>query len=223
MILALAAAAIVVATVAPPANPCDGQVHCREFGHADVTGDGAVDRIGYRLIGYDEERPFGPVTLRVVVTASGGGRYVYNARHRLPFQGPYGAAAIDGVPGAEIALSWLRGAHTDGIEIITFRDGRLVREKGWVRDAVATYGVGVEWIPGDSPSSPIMRRCAYEDVPIGGKPSTRTTTIDFTWHGDQWVKGPATTADYPPERPIPWQCMRFAVPGMSRFPMNVSR
>ena len=228
--LALAAAGILLAaanspaavpTIALPSDPCDATPRCREFATADVTGDGIVDRIGYRLIGYDADRPFGPVVLRVVVTSADGKRFAFDSRHRLILGGVYGAAPIDGVPGAEIAVSWQRGAHADGIEVITFRDGGLVREKGWVRDSAATYGVGVEWIPGVSPTSPIMRRCAYDDVPVGGKPSTRTTTVDFTWQEDRWVRGPAATADYSLDRPLPWQCMRFQVPGLSKFPMRI--
>lgn len=231
MILAATAAGLLIAALAPALpgaspiapDPCARQPNCHEFGRADVTGDGTLDRIGYRVFGFDPDPPYGPVTVRVIVTTTGGERFTYDSTHRLALEGAYGAAPIDGVPGAEIALSWLRGMHASGIEVITFRSGAMVGEKGWQRDYAYTYGVGVEWIPGTTAESPIMRRCAYTDPGTSVRPSLRTTTIDFTWVGDSWMRGEPTFADYRIDQPIPWQCSRFRVPGMSRTPMNLFR
>jgi hypothetical protein len=227
--LAAAAAGLIIAAIAPAtavatpvaSDPCARQTQCFEFGRADVTGDGAVDRIGYRVIGFDPDKPFGKVTLRVIVATLDGQRFTYDSTHRLAIEGAYGAAPIDGVPGAEIALSWLRGAHTSVVEVVTFRDGRLVAEKSWLRDGSSTYGVGVEWIPGLTPQAPIMRRCAYTDPGTSPRPRLRTTTIDFTWQQGAWVAGQPTFTDYRLVERVPWQCSRFRVPGMSRTPMNV--
>ncbi len=221
--LALPAAVVGLprAEPAPALNPCRGVDRCVEYAQADVTGDGIPDRIGYRWKPKDLE--FSPKrhTVTVVVTAGGGGRYTYAARQFGYFEGTYGAAPMDGVPGAEIALSWLPGAHTSVVQVITFRRGALVREKSWYRDGGATYGSGAEWIPGESAEAPIMRECKYDDIPLGNRPNFQTSTADFTWQVDRWVKGPESKENYPAAEQIPWQCMRFSVPGMARAPRYV--
>lgn len=212
---------------APPAavDPCLLVPGCHEFGRADVTGDGVIDRIGYRVRPYDPGAGAGQRrhTVRIIVTTGDGRRLTADSRQSGYFEGPYGAAPLDGVPGAEIALSWLPGLHSSQVQVFTYRDGRLERERSWYRDSGFRYGSGVEWIPGASPASPIMRECTYEDVGSEDRTSIRTSTVDFTWQAGRWVRGVPATATYEQLERVPWQCMRFRVPGMARAPMNVDR
>lgn len=90
-----------------------------------------------------------------------------------------------------------------------------------MRDAAATFGYGVEWVPGQTPEAPIMRQCRYDDVALGDRLNIRAFTADFLWQSHRWVKGPVVTSDYSNPARVPWQCMRFRVPGTSPAPMAV--
>jgi hypothetical protein len=216
----------VVGRVVPPvlsADPCVHIVRCTEFAPGDITGDGVPDRVGYDWSRLTRPGTFAVSTVTIVVTSTDGHRYSLDTRQFGYFEGTYGNAPIDGVPGNEIATSWIPGAHTSMIQVITFRDGALRREQGWSVDAIQTYGGGVEWIPGESPTAPIMRQCQYDDLAMNGRPAYQTATVDYTWTATGWSEGPKAYAQYRNLDRIPGQCMRFNVPGMSRLPMLMSR
>jgi hypothetical protein len=110
---------------------CHGVSDCHLVLLADVDGDGVPDQVA--VIGHPlDQTDGGPSwpdgakpTLRVQV---GGNVLTY----RVPLAGPLfaplvrGAAAVDGVPGDEVLVGNLDGAHGSSQTVVTLRDGQLV-------------------------------------------------------------------------------------------------
>lgn len=118
-LLAPAASSAVVSTV------CGGVSGCKVVKSIDVDGDGKADQVGIIAKGLTGEK--GTITVRVkratgpIVQTTGGG--VHWAEN--PF---IGAAAVDGVKGAEILVGDQEGAHFQQFRMITYRAGHLVTE-----------------------------------------------------------------------------------------------
>ena len=241
MVQAVCVVALVPVSIAAPAgpamassaDPCAGLTHCTEAPPIDITGDGKPDRLAYRFVNRPTDEPWNArAKVDVIVVSATGQRYTYAYRAEGFLAGTYGAAPLDGVPGTEIALAALPGAHTYWITVITFRNGRLVSEKGpsngsgagtWAVDGGGPqYGSGIGLVRGTAGGSPRLEGCGYTAMGSQGTEGpVRAVFAPYQWRQGRWVALPAIEQDFATGSALPRHCGAWVVPGMRTLPTDL--
>lgn len=186
---------------APPAtNVCTGIAGCQRVANVDVDGDGRADQVA---VASNKIASGGSITVRVRTakhhTLQTTGRHVYW------FDKPYfGAAALDGQPGAELVVGDTMGAHTQQFRVITYRKGRLVTLKApplaWTKKGMS-QATSRWWIDGSYSFNIGVYRSvsAKHVVTLTLKSLERAEhghvghTTRYRWRSGGWVKVSAAT------------------------------
>ncbi len=187
------------ATAARPAipaagDPCSGVSNCRVVTHTDVDGDGRLDQVGWRQI---SQR-----SIQLRVETATGKLLSSTVNVRLWWGGGAwgGAAHIDGVPGRELLVGSMQGAHTPMYTMLTYRSGKLVVENSpypgsrlWLVDAADGDYMG--WWRSTSPTGQfeMTQKVAVRDND-GSRFSGHDVT--YTWSSHGWVRTSSTATTY---------------------------
>lgn len=169
---------------APEAGPatgaCAGADGCRVVTRVDVDGDDRADEVGF-----DVESP-DRVTVRVATT---GGETLRHRLRTIWFPEPelFGAAPIDGRPGAELVVGTTMGAHTLFFTTLAVRDGGLVRVPApagpeWMIDGAFAFHAGVLRRVDDGRVTVVLREAARQ----GQSPRFAGTDRFYVWRGGGW-------------------------------------
>jgi hypothetical protein len=199
-------AAISAITMSTPAaqaatggTVCTGVRGCKVMGKVDVDGDHRTDQVGIVRVGTTEK---GKVTVRVR-TARGRTLQTSNALNFwTPGSAWFGAAAVDGRPGAEIVVGSSAGLHTEYFRVVTYRAGRLVTLKApprlpgsssrWVMDCSYSENIGVSRRVAKG-TTYITVRTALRNA--SGEGHHGRTTV-YKWRSDRWVQISTKTVRY---------------------------
>jgi hypothetical protein len=166
----------------PEARPsaCADAAGCRVVAGVDVDGDDRADEVGFVV----ESRK--RATLRL---ATSGGQTL---RHRLRvtwFPEPefFGAAPIDGRPGAELVVGTTMGAHTLFFSTLSVRDGEIVRVPApagpeWMIDGAFAFHAGVVRRIEDGRVTVVLREAARQ----GQSPRFAGTDRTYVWRDGGW-------------------------------------
>ena len=161
----------------------------------------------------------GSGTAIVHVRLDGGHR----AREKVSLHGWYsgpwfGAARLDGVRGGELVLGHVAGAHTAFFRVLTYRSGRLVRER--------PPGGGSRWTGDGSYSSDISVYRGWHDG--HAYVTTRTAERSASGHGHhgrdtrcRWNRGwheVSSTRRHYAEDSAAFRVGGWHVAGLDRFP-----
>jgi hypothetical protein len=170
---------------APSAEPvpgvCDGVQDCRVVAREDVDGDGRADEVGFVV---ESKRR---VAARVVTAA---GRTATRDLDTMWFpRGElFGAAPIDGRPGAELVVGTTMGAHTLWFTALTLRSGQLERlpapdgEDEWMVDGAYSFHAGVVRRVVDGRAVVVLRDAARKGVSARFSGRDRT----YVWADGGW-------------------------------------
>ncbi len=185
-------------TPAAPAKPatgvCVGVDKCRVVASEDVDGDGVPDQVGFVVA---SER-------RVVVhvkTAAGD-----RLRHSMPVlwfpRGEfYGAAPIDGRPGAELVVGSNMGAHTMWFTTLSVTGGRIVRldapgaDTEWMIDGAFSFHAGVTRQVENGRAVVVVREAARN----GARPTFTGRDRAYVWRDGGWRHRATTRPRYETE------------------------
>ena len=163
----------------------------------DVDGDGDRDRIFYRAITRTKVRVSVRLSPRRVVRKT-------LRTHSWPRGHFHGAARLDGRRGVELVIGTALGAHTPWFTVLTYRNGRLVKQKppyrglpdDWPVDAYANGYVG--WFRKVRGGSV---RLAYKYVTrVGATPRFTGRAIRYTWRHGRWERTGARRLSFPNAR-----------------------
>ena len=191
---------------------CEGVRRCHKVARVDVNGDGDPDPVG---LARRKEGDESYVLVRVKV---GPERIVTTRRKTTGFYGPpwQGAARLDGVPGKDLLIGYLSGAHTQFFHGITWREGELTtldapgRDVTWVIDGA--YSISFGWLRrGSWPEGTIRKRVATRDESEEFK--GRITA--YRWKDGGWDV--AWSKSVKPSEDEAYSWGGFHVPGLQRW------
>jgi hypothetical protein len=201
---------------AAPAEPATGVCadvgDCRVVAGEDLDGDGVRDQVGFVVAS----------KRRVVVhvkTASGD-----ELRRNLPVlwfpRGEfYGAAPIDGRPGAELVVGTNMGAHTLWFTTLSVQNGRLVRldppgaEDEWMIDGAFSFHAGVTRRVEDGRAVVVLHEAGRD----GARPTFTGRDRTYVWRDGGWQHRSTTRPRYAGEGEAA-QVGGWHVRGLPRFP-----
>jgi hypothetical protein len=185
------------ARAAAVVDVCTGAPGCQQVALVDVDGDGQADQIG---VATKSLANGGSITVRVR-TATGHTMQT-TGRKVFWFSKPYlGAAALDGVKGAEIVVGDTMGANYEQFRVITYRNGALVTLKApprvWtkagMRNATSRWGIDGSY----SFNIGVFRSVsAHQGVTLTMKSLARNLSgrghsghvTTYRWHAGGWVE-----------------------------------
>ena len=152
----------------------------RVVARVDVDGDGRTDVVRLRRV---EDQ-------HAVLTVSTARGATLSRHLRTTWIDPmwHGAARIDGRPGAELVLITDAGAHTLFHTVLTFRDGRLVRQhapgrgRTWVTDGAAFVNIGWKRYRKDGRAF-VAKRWVTEDYE---SPGWSGKSVTYRWGRGEW-------------------------------------
>lgn len=140
---------------------CAGVSDCEVVDTADVDGDGLLDEVA--IVSEPDEYSGGTELVTVRVLLADGTTLERDSE--VEFWSPpvyHGATDFGQVPGEEIVVGAMTGAHTRYYRVLTYRDGELVElpypdgdlsggdTSMWPIDAAASVNMGIECDPSDS-------------------------------------------------------------------------
>ncbi len=173
---------------------CTGVTGCRVVGSGDIDGDGRADQVGIIAKNLTSSAG-GTVTVRVrtatnkIMQTTGGDVY-------WPARAFHGIAAIDGVPGKEIVVGDLTGAHATQWRVVTYREGRLLtlppppgssltRSSRWATDGSYSFELG--WSRSVSAKGVVYLKKKDAQRNESGRGHVGKTTV-YRWKSGKWVK-----------------------------------
>lgn len=199
-------------TAPGPASACGEAADCAVVDRVDVDGDGLADEVGF-VVESDEQ-----VVVRV---GTADGRTMRRSLDTLWFpEGEFfGAAPIDGEPGAEIVVGTTMGAHTMFFTTLTVRGDDLVkldapgREDEWMIDGAYSFHAGV------------TRRVVGDEVLVTLRDAGRVAVQPrfagrdrtFVWRDGAWQLRSSTPRRYRGERAVA-RIDGWHVEGLPRMP-----
>ncbi len=197
----------------PAAGVCDRVEQCRVVAQTDVDGDDVRDQVGF--VSESKRR----VTVHVK-TASGQRLRRSLAVTWFPRGDFYGAAPIDGRPGAELVVGTTMGAHTLWFTTLSVRSGRIVRlpapggEPEWMIDGAFSFQAGVSRrVLPDGGVVVVLRDAARDGVASTFTGRDRA----YVWRDGGWRHRSTTPTRYDSERAA-GKVGGWHVPGLPRFP-----
>ena len=185
---------------------CTGVTGCRVVASGDIDGDGRVDQVG--IVARNVTSSSGTITVRVrtatnkiMQTTGSKVSFWYNR----PFQG---IAAIDGVPGKEIVVGDLTGAHAMQWRVVTYRKGRLVtlppppgsgltRSSRWATDGSYSFQLGWSRSVSSKGVVNLKRKDAHRNQ--SGRGHMGKTSV-YRWKSGKWVKASTKKVRYKTEK-----------------------
>jgi len=126
----------------PAPGVCDGVPKCRVVANIDVDGEGRPDEVGFVV--ESKKRVVVRVTTAAGETASRELDTMWFPRGEF-----FGAAPVDGRPGAELVVGTTMGAHTLWFTTLAMDSGRLEvlpapgAEDEWMIDGAYSFHAGV--------------------------------------------------------------------------------
>jgi hypothetical protein len=198
--------------VQPATGVCRDVEQCQVVAETDVDGDGVRDQVGF--VSESEHR------VVVHVKTAGGQRM----RHGMditwfPRGEFYGAAPIDGRPGAELVVGSMMGAHTLFFTTLAVQTGRIVQlpapggEPEWMIDGAYSFHAGVSRRVEDGRVVVVLRDAARDGVRSRFTGRDRT----YVWAHGGWRHRSTTRTRYDGERTVA-KVGGWDVPGLPRFP-----
>lgn len=210
----VAGASGAVGSTAARAGVCEGIALCQVVAHKDVDGDTLRDHVGFV-----PRRDRG--VLRVATATGALLRKAVDTRFWAPDgRGEWlGAARIDGRHGVELVVGTSRGAHAMLFTVVTYRDGRLVRE--------SVPGPGDEWLVDASIASfaGVWRRLVDDRAVVNLKSAERVDATRqyrglnrrFVWRHGAWQPAGTVHTTYPGPRRA-GEIAGWHVRGLPTFP-----
>jgi hypothetical protein len=188
----------------------------RVVARVDVDGDGRTDVVRLRKV---EDQ-------HAVLTVSTARGATLSRHLRTTWIDPmwHGAARIDGRPGAELVLITDAGAHTLFHTVLTFADGRLVRQqrKGpgrtWVTDGAAFVNIGWKRYRKDGRAF-VAKRWVTEDYE---SPGWSGKSVTYRWGRGEWHRA-ATKSLPPPNGPESGSVRGLGSPGPASLSVTSGR
>lgn len=196
----------------PVTGVCAGVENCRVVTSQDVDGDEVRDQVGF--VAESKRR----VVVRVKTAA---GRTLRRGLDTLWFpRGEfYGAAAIDGRPGAELVVGTTMGAHTLWFTTLTVRSDRLVRldppggEDEWMVDGAFSFHAGVTRRVEDGRAVVVLREAGRD----GARETFSGRDRTYVWRDGGWQHRSTVRTRYRTERAAS-RVGGWHVRGLPRFP-----
>jgi hypothetical protein len=201
------------ATQAEPASGvCDEVPECDVVANADVDGDGVADEVGFVVQSRRE-------VVVHVKTAAG-----QSLQHPLevmwfPRGEFYGAAPIDGRPGAELVVGTNMGAHTLFFTTLSVQDGRIVQldapggDDEWMVDGAFSFQAGVTRRVEDGQAVVVLSDAARR----GHRSAFAGRDRTFVWTDAGWEHRSTTRRRYRGEESV-LEVGGWHVEGLPRFP-----
>jgi hypothetical protein len=197
---------------APVPGVCDGVPKCRVVANTDVDGDGRADEVGFVV---ESKRR---VTVRVT-TATGEtvGRDLDTMW--FPRGEFFGAAPIDGRPGAELVVGTTMGAHTLWFTTLAMDSGRLEvlaapgAESEWMIDGAYSFHAGVSRQVENGRAVVVLREAARNGVAPRFSGRDRT----YVWTASGWRLESTERTRYRGERAVA-RIGGWHVAGLPTFP-----
>jgi hypothetical protein len=198
--------------VEPATGVCRDIAGCQVVATTDVDGDGVRDQVGFVV---DTKRHV------VVHVKTALGRLMSRGLDVIWFpRGEfYGAAPIDGRPGAELVVGTTMGAHTMFFTTLTARSGRLVRleppggDSEWMIDAAYSFHAGVTRRLQDGSAVVVLRDAGRDGLHPVFSGRDRT----FVWRDGGWQHQSTTRRRYRGEDAVA-PVGGWHVAGLHRFP-----
>ena len=181
---------------------CTGIRGCRVVASGDIDGDGRADQVG--IVSRNVTSSSGTITVRVR-TATNKIMQTTGSKVSFWYNRPYqGIAAIDGVPGKEIVVGDLTGAHAMQWRVVTYRKGRLVtlppppgsgltRSSRWATDGSYSFQLG--WSRRVSAKGVVYLKKKDALRNQSGRGHVGKTTV-YRWKSGNWVKTSAKKVHY---------------------------
>lgn len=203
-------------TEATPSTPatgvCTDVEGCRVVAAPDVDGDDVRDQVG--LVTKGKKRV-------VVHVRTAGGQTMRRSLETLWFpRGEfYGAAPIDGRPGAELVVGTTMGAHTMWFTTLTVRSGRLVRldapgaEDEWMIDGAFSFHAGVTRRVDDGRAVVVLHEAGRD----GDRPTFTGRDRTYLWRDGEWRLRSTERTHYRSERAAA-RVGGWHAPDLPRFP-----
>jgi hypothetical protein len=153
---------------------CVGAARCRQVATADVDGDRRPDQIGVVRLA---DSPYGQQNWALrVLTARGRLGAIRQGPDTIYGEPFFGAAEIDGVPGAELLMRMSSGPHSQWFRMYTWRGTRLTVERNpEITDGYQDYG----WVVDSAISEVVGLTCDRS----GGRVSITSTALTPTGEG----------------------------------------
>lgn len=197
---------------APATGVCDGVPKCHVVANTDVDGDAVRDQVGFVV---ETKRHV------VVYVKTATGQRVSRGMDVLWFpRGEfYGAAPVDGQPGAELVLGSTMGAHTMWFTTLTMRGGRLVRldppgrDNEWMIDGAFSFFAGVVRRVDNGTVVVTLRQAGRNGI----RPTFTGSDRTYVWAGDGWRHRSTTRTHYPDDKAA-GVVGGWHVAGLPRFP-----
>ena len=196
----------------PTTGVCDGVPGCDVVADTDVDGDGVADQVGFVVKTRQE--------VAVHVKTSSG----QTLQHPLqvmwfPRGEFYGAAPIDGRPGAELVVGTNMGAHTLFFTTLSVQDGRIVQLGApdgageWMVDGAFSYHAGVTRRVEDGQAVVTLSDAARKGHRSAFSGRDRT----YVWTDGGWQHRSTTRQQYRGEESVT-EVGGWHVDGLPRFP-----
>lgn len=196
----------------PARGVCDGVAQCRVVADEDVDGDGRGDQVGFVV--ESKKRVVVRVTTAAGRTLSRGLDTVWFPKGEF-----YGAAPVDGRPGAELVVGTNMGAHTLWFTTLTIRSGNLVRlappggEDEWMVDGAYSFHAGVSRRTENGRAVVVLRDAARD----GAAPRFSGRDRTYVWRDGGWQHESTVRTRYRSERAVS-RIGGWHVEGLPRLP-----
>ncbi len=200
-------------TVARP-SVCADVTDCHVVTSVDVNGDQRLDQVGWRQLSQDY--------VQIRVRLASGTLLVHRVDVHLWWGGGAwgGAARVDGVPGAELVVGSMQGAHTPMYTMLTYRAGSLIVEQSpsplstrWQIDAAWVDYMGWQRHVVDEHAAMTQRIV----VRVDGGESFRGHRVTYVWNAGHWVRTTKVAISFPTARAAS-AIAGFHVTGLKAFP-----